>query len=133
MGQTERIVIVVDDRVGVLADITSVLAGAGINIESMDAEVSGQRGAIIMTVNETDHALSLLNQAGYRAVGEDTVVIRLRDEPGSLARVADRLKQAEVNIQNLHILGRQDGISLIALTTSDRAATETALREEEIL
>ena len=133
MSETERIVIIVDNQVGVLADITGVLAGAGINIESMDTEVAGQRGAIIMTVNETDHALSLLNQAGHKAVGEDTVVIRLRDEPGSLARVADRLKQAEVNIQNLHILGRQDGYSLIALTTSDRSATETALKEEEVL
>ena len=133
MSKTERIIIIVDDRVGVLANITGVLAGAGINIESMDAEVAGQRGAVLMTVNETDHALSLLNQAGYKAVGEDTVVLRLRDEPGSLARVADRLKQAEVNIQNLHILGRQDGYSLIALTTNDRAATEAALTEEEIL
>ncbi len=133
MSETERIVIIVDNQVGVLADITGVLAGAGINIESMDTEVAGQRGAIIMTVNETDHALSMLNQAGYKAVGEDTVVIRLRDEPGSLARVADRLKQAEVNIQNLHILGRQDGYSLIALTTSDHAATEIALKEEEVL
>ncbi len=133
MSETERIVIIVENQVGVLADITGVLAGAGINIESMDTEVAGQRGAIIMTVNETDHALSMLNQAGYKAVGEDTVVIRLKDEPGSLARVADRLKQAEVNIQNLHILGRQDGYSLIALTISDRAATETALKEEEIL
>ena len=133
MRETERIVIIVDNRVGVLADITGVLAGAGINIESMETEIAGQRGAITMTVNETDHALSLLNQAGFKAVGEDTVVIRLLDEPGSLARVADRLKQAEVNIQNLHILGRQDGYSLIALTTSDRAATEAALREEEVL
>ena len=133
MSKTHRIIIIVDDRVGVLANITGVLAGAGINIESMDAEVAGQRGAVLMTVNETDHALSLLNQAGYKAVGEDTVVLRLRDEPGSLARVADRLKQAEVNIQNLHILGRQDGYSLIALTTNDRAATEAALTAEEIL
>lgn len=133
MSKTERIVIIVDDRVGVLADITGVLARADINIEALDAEVAGQRGAVIMTVDETDHALALLNQSGYKAVGEDTVVLRLKDEPGSLARVADRLKQAEVNIQNLHILGRQNDYSLIALTTSDRAAAETALRGEEIL
>ena len=133
MSDTERIIIIVDNRVGVLAGITGVLAGAGINIESMDTEIAGERGAIIMTVNETDHALSLLNQAGYKAVGEDTVVLRLRDEPGSLARVADSLKQADVNIQNLHILGRQDGFALIALTTSDRAATVAAIPQEEIL
>lgn len=133
MSATERIIVMVNNEVGVLAGITSVLAQASINVESMNTQTAGDRGAVIMTVDDTDHALSLLNQAGYKAVGDDSVVVRLRDEPGALAGVADRLKQAGVNIQNLHILARQDGYALIALTTSDRAATEAAIREEEIL
>lgn len=133
MSATERILITVDNRVGVLAGITGVLAGAGINVESVNAQTAGERGAIIMTVSDTDRALSILSQAGYKAVSDDAVVVRLRDEPGALAGVADRLKQAGVNIQNLHILSRQDGFALIALTTSDRAATEAALAEEEVL
>ncbi len=133
MSATERILITVDNRVGVLAGITSILAGAGINVESVNAQAAGDRGAIIMTVSDTDHALSVLSQAGYKAVSDDAVVVRLRDEPGALAGVADRLKQAGVNIQNLHILSRQDGFALIALTTSDRAATEAAISHEEIL
>ena len=133
MSATERILITVDNRVGILAGITAVLAGAGINVESVNAQTAGERGAIIMTVSDTDRALSALSQAGYRAVSDDAVVVRLRDEPGALAGVADRLKQSGVNIQNLHILSRQDGFALIALTTSDRAATEAALGNEEIL
>ena len=133
MNTTERIIIMVNNEVGVLADITGLLAGAGINVESMNTQTAQERGAIIMTVNDTDHALSILNRAGYKAVSDDSVVVRLRDEPGALAGVADRLKQAGVNIQNLHILARQDGYALIALTTSDRAATEAAIRQEEIL
>ena len=133
MSATERILITVDNRVGMLAGITGVLAGAGINVESVNAQTAGERGAIIMTVSDTDRALSVLSQAGYKAVSDDAVVVRLRDEPGALARVADRLKQAGVNIQNLHILSRQDGFALVALTTSDRAATEAAISQEEIL
>ena len=75
----------------------------------------------------------MLNQAGYKAVSDDAVVVRLRDEPGALSRVADQLRQAGVNIQNLHILARHDGYALIALTTNDRAATEAAISKEEIL
>ena len=133
MSATERILITVDNRVGMLAGITGVLAGAGINVESVNAQTAGEHGAIIMTVSDTDRALSVLSQAGYKAVSDDAVVVRLRDEPGALADVADRLKQAGVNIQNLHILSRQDGFALIALTTSDRAATEAAISNEEIL
>ena len=133
MNTIERIIIMAGNEVGILAGITGVLAEAGINVESLNTQSAGDRGAIIMTVDDTDHALSLLNQAGYKAVSDDAVVVRLRDEPGALARVADRLKQAGVNVQNLHILVRHGGYALIALTTSDRAATESALREEEIL
>lgn len=133
MSATERILITVENRVGMLAGITAVLAGAGINVESVNAQTAGERGAIIMTVSDTDRALSVLSQAGYKAVSDDAVVVRLRDEPGALAGVADRLKQAGVNIQNLHILSRLDGFALIALTTSDRAATEAALGGEEVL
>ena len=133
MSATERILITVENRVGMLAGITGVLAEAGINVESVNAQTAGDRGAIIMTVSDTDRALSVLSQAGYKAVSDDAVVVRLRDEPGALAGLADRLKQAGVNIQNLHILSRQDGFALIAITTGDRAATEAAISNEEIL
>ena len=133
MASSERIIIMVDNQVGVLAGITTVLAGAGINVESMNTQTAGDRGAIVLTADDTDRALSVLNQAGYKAVSDDAVVVRLKDEPGALARVADQLRQGGVNIQNLHILARHDGYALIALTTSDRAATEAAIRMEEIL
>ena len=133
MNTNERIIIMVDNEVGVLAGITGVLARAGINVESMNTQTAGDRGAVILTADDADHALSVLNQAGYKAVSDDAVVVRLKDEPGALARMADRLRQAEVNIQNLHILVRQEGFALVALTTNDRAATEAALGGEEVL
>ena len=133
MNTTERIIIMANNEVGVLAGITGVLAGAGINVESMNTQTAGDRGAIILTVSDTDHALSVLNHAGYRAVGDEAVVVRLRDEPGALSGMADRLRQAGINIQNLHILARHDGYALIALTTNDRAAAEAAISKEEIL
>ena len=133
MGTTERIVIMVDNEVGVLAGITGALAEAGINVDSINTQSAGDRGAVILTADDTDHALAVLNQAGYKAVSDDALVVRMRDEPGALSGVADRLKQAGVNIQNLHILARQDGYALIALTTNNRAAAQAAISEEDIL
>ena len=133
MNTTERIVIMVNNEVGVLAGITGALAEVGINVESINTQSAGDRGAVVLTANDTDHALAVLNQAGYKAVSDDAVVVRLRDEPGALSGVADRLKQAGINIQNLHILARHDGHALIALTTNDRAAAQAAISEEDIL
>ena len=122
-----RIVIMADNEVGVIADITSALAGEGINIESLNTESAGTRGAIILTVDRYDHALYVLNQAGFKAVSDDALVVRLPDQPGELAAVADRLKQAGVNIQSMHILGRQGGHAMIALTTDNGGAAAEAI------
>ena len=127
MDRQKRIVIVADNEVGVIAGITRVLADGGINLEGLNVETSGEQGTIVLNADDTDHALALLNQAGYKAVGDDIIVLRIRDEPGALATVADSLKQANVNIQSLHILGRSDGLATVALTTDDRERAEMAI------
>ena len=133
MDRRKRIVIVANNEVGVIAGITKILADGGINLEGIDAEASGDQGTIVLSADDTDRVLALLNQAGYRAVGDDTIVLRLPDVPGSLAEVADNLKQAGVNIQNLHILGRSAGYAMIAITADDRDRAEAAIGDESII
>ena len=128
-----RIVVMAEDEVGVIAGITGVLAGEGINLETINTESSGGRGAIIITVDDYDHALYVLNQAGFKAVGDDALVVRLPDEPGALAAVADRLKQSGVNIQSMHILNRQGGQAMIALKTDNSALARDAIGNDAIV
>ena len=115
-----RIVIMADNEVGVIADITTALASEGINLETINAETAGGHGAIILTVDNYDRALYVLNQAGFKAVGDDALVVRLPDAPGALAGVAGSLKDAGVNIESMHILSRQAGYAMIALKTDNR-------------
>ena len=133
MDRRKRIVIVANDEVGVIAGITRILADGGINLEGIDAEVSGDQGTIVLSADDTDRALALLNQAGYRAVGDDTIVLRLPDVPGALAEVADSLKQAGVNIQNLHILARSAGYATVAITADDRDRARAVIGNESII
>ena len=58
---------------------------------------------------------------------DDALVIRLRDEPGALARVAERFKNADVNIHSLHILDRHEGYTMVALSADDREKAEALL------
>ena len=133
MSQMNRIIIMANNEVGVIADIAKVLADVGINLETINTETAGDQGAIVLTVYDTDHALSVLNEAGYKAVSDDALVLRLRDAPGALAAVADSLKQAGVNIRSMHILNRQAGYAMIALTTDDRARAQAAIDEAAII
>ena len=128
-----RIIITVRDEVGVIADISKALADESINIEAINTEVAGEKGVVILTTNEPDRALRVLMNAGFRAISDEATVIRLRDEPGALAKVAEKFKVAGVNIQSMHILGRQDGYAMIGLTTDDTAEARRSIGDEFVV
>ncbi|MDE2901216.1 MAG: ACT domain-containing protein [Chloroflexota bacterium] len=120
-------------QVGVIADITAALAEAHINILSVNTENTGETGLVILTAEDNDAALQALTTAGFRAVIDDVLVFRLRDEPGALAKVAERFKVAGVNIQSLHILDRHGDYVTFALSSDDREKAETLVGPEALV
>ncbi len=112
------------NEVGVIADISRALADGGINIETISAEGLDEKGIITLTTDSYDDALRVLTDAGFKTVSDDSLVLRLPDEPGSLAKVAERFKDAGVNIQSLHIVERRGDHTIVALSADDRARAE---------
>ena len=133
VNPVNRIIVMAKDEVGVIADITRTLADEDINLVSINTESSGEQGTVILITDRYDRALYTLNRAGFKAVGDDALVLRLPDEPGALAGVADRLKQAGVNIQSMHILDRLSGHAMIALKTDNRPVAVEAIGAELIV
>ena len=129
----ERIVIMARNQTGVIADIAGTLAKADVNIESLNTESTGEQGIVTLTTNDTNRALMSLKDAGFRAATDDSLIFRLPDEPGALARITKRFREADLNIQSLHILDRQAGRTVVALTCLDRAQAEALLDPESIV
>ena len=122
-----RIVIMAENRIGTIASIAGILAEGGVNLNSIATENEGQRGVVIITTDRTDHALAILNQAGFKAVSDEAVLVQLVDRPGALAEVADELRGAGLNIRTFHIIERRDGYATAAVTTDDQGGARTAL------
>ena len=125
-----RLVVIARNEAGVIADIAGALAERNINIETIDAEALGEKGAITLTTNDCDGALRALTDAGFKTVSDDSLVLRLPDEPGALARVAEKFKQSGVNIRSLHILDRRNGYATVAIAADDRARAEALVEPE---
>ena len=128
-----RIIVMAKNEVGVIADISRVLADNGLNIEAINAEALGDKGVVTLTTNDYDDALRALTDAGFKTVSDEALVLRLRDEPGALARVAERFKDAGVNLQSLHIVDRRDGYTTVALAADDRARAEALVDKETLV
>lgn len=114
----KQIVIITENKPGIIADIASALTDHEINIESFDVETDEDHGVFSLNVNKDyDLALRVLLEKGYNAVTEDAIVIRLEDKPGALARVAQRFAQANINVRSVRIIRRLSDYSLVAIST----------------
>ncbi|MBN8531093.1 MAG: ACT domain-containing protein [Alphaproteobacteria bacterium] len=111
----KNITIIGDNRPGLLADIADLLANAGINIESMDAETAGQMGVVSLTASDYDLAMERLRDADYQVLSEDAMVLKLEDKPGALARVAAKFKEKNVDIRSMRLLKREGDHCLVSL------------------
>ena len=87
-----RIMVMAKNEVGVIADISRVLADNGINIETISTESLDDKGSISLTTDDYDGALRALTDAGFKTVTDDSLIVSLKDEPGALAKVAEKLK-----------------------------------------
>lgn len=129
----DRIIVVAKSEVGVIADMTEPLARAGVNILTLNTESTGETGIVIITTDDNDTALQALTAAGFRAIMDETLIIRLRDELGALARVARKFKDAGINIQSLHIFDRNAGYAMVGVSSADRGRAETIVGEDAVV
>jgi hypothetical protein len=81
-------------------------------------------------VSDPTKALMLLGEAGVLAIETEVLMIETASQPGVLAKIADRLAQAKVNIEYAYLAGGR-GVEkgLIVLRPSDVEKAKRALQD----
>jgi hypothetical protein len=125
----KQITVLVPNEIGVAARITTCLATRGVNIEEIDIEEVDDHGLVVLSVDQYDEALRALRDEGFRAVTQDTLLVRLEDKPGALAVVAVRLKDAGLDLRSMHILRRDSGFTYASLVASDNVKAAGLLKD----
>ena len=127
MPQTTQLVLTLLSRPGVLAKVTHALAEAGVNITALCAGDAAGRGKLRILVNNPGKARRALRAAGFRAAEEPAFVIRMRNRPGTLARVAERVAQARINIKSAYAT-TAGGSAAVVMTVSSPSRAKRVLR-----
>ena len=118
------------NRPGALARVCDALAKAEINIHALATSDTVDHTVLRMVVSDPTKALMLLGEAGVLALETEVLMIETASEPGVLAKIAERLANAEVNIEYAYLAGgRGSENGLIVLRPSDVEKAQTALRD----
>ena len=122
MARATQLTVSLASKPGVLAQLARTLADAGVNIVSLSADAVSGRGKIRVIVNDAVKAKRALRRGKYRFSEEPAFVVRMRNKPGALARVAGKLGAARVNIKGAYATTAGRGASVVFTVGSPKKA-----------
>jgi hypothetical protein len=93
------LVIRVEDRPGMLSEVTLTLAKAGVKLCAVYAGNESGQGVLRLVVDNLDTATEGLAARGWKPAEEEILEVELVDRTGALGEVAKLLGDARVNIR----------------------------------
>jgi hypothetical protein len=121
--------IIQEDHPGLLAEVTTLLEREGIAVADFAGQSVGNMAVISLGIDRDKEAFQLLNDAGYRVIASEHLLVRLQKQPGALARLSRRLAEQGINVRGMHIVNRDEKTAVVALETVDHEKARDALKD----
>jgi hypothetical protein len=126
MDYVEQISVFLENKAGRLADVTGILADAGINIRALALADTSDFGILRLIVNDNNKAKEALKKAGFTVGKTDVVAVEVGDQPGGLAHILRILHKANVNVEYMYAFVQQSGANAVLIFRFDNL--EEAIR-----
>jgi len=99
MQITKQLAVFLDNRPGMLARVAGALARAKINIYAIATSDTVDHSVIRMVVSDYRRALHVFEEHGTLVVEDDVLMLEGSNKPGVMARIAQKLADARINIE----------------------------------
>jgi hypothetical protein len=100
--KVEQITVFLENQSGRLADVASILAGAGVNIRALALADSADFGILRLIVNDTEKGCQVLKAEGFTVAKTEVVGVQVPDRPGGLAEILNAMKANQVNVEYMY-------------------------------
>ena len=124
----KQISVIVENKVGILSDISYIMGTAHINIDSLYVGQVGDKSIVIMSVKDEKKTMDLLKANSYEVFSSDVLLVKLKDEPGSLSEITKLLADNKVNIESAHVVAKGGGYVIDAIKVDRYAKAEKLLK-----
>ncbi|HYA31168.1 MAG TPA: ACT domain-containing protein [Thermodesulfovibrionales bacterium] len=117
--KVEQISIFLENKSGRLADVTDVLAKAGINIRALSLADTADFGILRLIVNTTQRAKEVLKENGFTVGKTEVVAIEVPDRPGGLSGILNALQGEAINVEYMYAFVQKSGENAIIIFRFD--------------
>lgn len=123
----KQLSIFMENKSGRIAEITRILAGAGIDIRALSIADTTDFGILRLIVNKPDEASEVCRKAGLMTALTDVIAIQIEDRPGSFSEAMQFLACAGVSIDYMYAFltpGCEKSACVIISTSSPELASK---------
>ncbi len=130
-AKEKQLIVTTRDKVGMLSEVTSAIAGVGVNITAVCAYSMEGKAIFMLLASDVQKAQTAAVSNGWTVEVCDVVVAEVPDKVGAAKEMADKIKAKNINIS--YIYGsvcscREECGSRLVIKSSDSDALIAALK-----
>lgn len=125
MAVRKQLSVFLENRPGMLARACSVLSENKVNILALSIHDTVDHAVVRFFVDNPTKALLLIEHEGFYVLEQDVVVLDVDNQPGVLAEVAQKLAEADINIDYAYCTateGQSHGCLVLKTEDPERAS-----------
>ena len=94
----KEIILVSSNKVGTLAKVSGVIAGASGNIKAILARGEKRKAYFHIVVDRFIKSANALKKADFKVTIEDVILVEMANKPGQMQKVAEKIADAGIDI-----------------------------------
>ena len=120
MSTVQQLSIFLENKAGRLAEVTSILAEAGINIRALALADTSEFGVMRLIVDDHQKAHNTLKNQGVAVAATEVVAVSVADRPGGLHHILQTLYEAGINVEYMYAFVQHSGSRAVMIFRFDK-------------
>jgi len=117
--RVEQISIFLENKSGRLAEVTNILAKAGVNIRALSLADTTDFGVLRVIVDQNEAAKQALKSHGFTVGKTEVLAVAVPDRPGGLAKILGVLESGRINVEYMYAFVQRSGDNAIMIFRFD--------------
>lgn len=133
MNTIKQFSIFVENKQGKMAELTRLIADAGIDLRTLSLADTRDFGILRIIVNKPDETEALLRENGWTFKATSVIGVKVPDCPGGVATVLEALNEADVNVEYMYaFVNRTPGRADTVICVDNEQAALDILKAKKI-